>query len=109
MAWLREELAKQTVKQLRALAGAAGVHLRAGARMRNREELLDALSQCISEQEASWGKRHFCALYSWFPPSLRFVCHIVCIPTQVGVKVVSGLELAFFLGFTFKRRMRSVS
>ena len=42
MAWLREELAKQTVKQLRALAGAAGVHLRAGARMRNREELLDA-------------------------------------------------------------------
>ena len=60
VAWLRGELAKKTVKQLRALAGAAGVQQGSGTGMRNKQELLDALLQCISEQEASWGKLRFC-------------------------------------------------
>ena len=107
-AWLRQELAKKTVTQLRELAGAAGTLQRSGASTRNREELLDALSQCISEQEASWGKRLFCALCSWFPSSLRFVRHMVCVPTQVGVMLLVAWSL-LFLGSKFKRRVRSVS
>ena len=94
--WLRQELAKKTVTQLRELAGAAGIPQRSGASKRNKEELVDALSQCISEQEASWGNPLFCALYSWFPSCLRFVHHMACIPTQVGVMMFCGLELAFF-------------
>ena len=94
--WLRQELAKKTVTQLRELAGAAGTRQGSGASTRNREELLDALSQCISEQEASWGKRHFRALYSWFPSSLRFVRHMVCIPTQVGVMLFVAWSLLIF-------------
>ena len=54
VAWLRGELAKQTALHLRELAGAAGVQQRCEAGKRNKEELLHALLQCISEQEALW-------------------------------------------------------
>ena len=61
VAWLRGELAEKTVKQLRALAGAAGVQQKSSAAgTLNKQELLDALLQCISGQEASWAKLLFC-------------------------------------------------
>ena len=91
--WLRQELAKKTVTQLRELGGAAGIPRRSDGRVRNKEELVHALSQRISEQEALWGKPLFCPVHSWFPCSAR-VCHIVCIPRQVRGHDFRCLELA---------------
>ena len=90
-AWLRQELANKTVAQLRELAGAAGAGQGSGASTRNREELLHALSQRISEQEALWGKPLFLSRTSC---SARLVCHILCISRQVRGHDFRCLELA---------------
>ena len=54
-AWLRDELAKHNVKQLHGVAAAAGVRRKAAGRQFSKPELLEALSRCIAQEEASWG------------------------------------------------------
>ena len=53
--WLRDELAKHGVKQLHGVAAAAGVQRKAAGRQLSKAELLEALSRCIAQKEASWG------------------------------------------------------
>ena len=53
--WLRDELAKQTRDQLHGVAGAAGVQRQSAGRKLSKPELLEALSRCIAQEEASWG------------------------------------------------------
>ena len=54
-AWLRQQLQKQSVQQLRGLAGAAGVQQASGRRKLSRADLEPALSQSIAPREASGG------------------------------------------------------
>ncbi|CAE7663130.1 unnamed protein product [Symbiodinium sp. CCMP2592] len=54
-AWLRSELDKQNREELRGLAVAASVRQKSAGRTLSKADLLDALSQSIVGEQASWG------------------------------------------------------
>ena len=53
--WLRKELDKHSVRELRGVAAAAGVPRNEGGAQRSKKDLLAALCRCIAEEEASRG------------------------------------------------------
>ncbi|CAE7797937.1 unnamed protein product, partial [Symbiodinium sp. CCMP2592] len=54
-AWLRTELDKQNLQDLRGLAVAASVQQKSAGRTLSKADLLEALSQSIVGEQASWG------------------------------------------------------
>ncbi|CAE7395285.1 unnamed protein product, partial [Symbiodinium microadriaticum] len=61
--WLRKELDKHSVRELRGVAAAAGVPRNEGGAQRSKKDLLAALCRCIAEEEddegAASGQRLF--------------------------------------------------